>query len=108
MATCPECAQLLAPEVAKCPACGHDLRLRRVQLDEPVAHDDEQDRDELLTAAIVAEGPNKPPPPWVPSLEDRLRPVIDLRTPPELVDGEELGDLVPAGGDRRPFWRRRL
>ncbi|HEX7165762.1 MAG TPA: zinc ribbon domain-containing protein [Acidimicrobiales bacterium] len=95
MTKCPECAQLLAPEARACPACGHDLRARPLA-DARDDRDEEQDNDELL-AAVVQEGAHRPPPPWVPSLEDRMKPKPN--TNPEV-------DVVPA--PRRVSWWRRL
>ena len=101
MSTCPQCAQLLSADADHCPACGHDLHARRLQPDEIADKDPEQDRDELLTAAIATEGTAKPPPPWVPSVEERLKPLAGDHD-------EEVRDVVPADVPfkKPPFWRR--
>lgn len=114
MSTCPQCAQILAPEARACPACGHDLHVRR--LAEPMAeHDPEAGTDELLAAAIAEEGINHAPPPWVAPLEQRLRPAPTTATashagPNGDGDDDRLTDVIPAasrGGTRRRLFRRR-
>jgi len=65
--------------------------------------DDERDKDELL-AAIAAEGTDRPPPPWVPSLEERLRPDAVRAGPPATHSGPEVRDVLPER-EKKPFWR---
>ncbi|HVM10265.1 MAG TPA: hypothetical protein VM345_17515 [Acidimicrobiales bacterium] len=96
MSACPECAQLLSPEAASCPACGHDLRVRR-QPRPPLDRDEEQDNNELLAAAI-ADAASMP----------RQRPGIGspaAGVPSATIAEEDVGDLVPARSRLR-FWRR--
>lgn len=111
MSMCPACAQIVSPETKRCPACGNDLRVRRLA-HVPPDHDAQQDAELLLTAAIADVGTHRPPPPLIPPLEARL-----ATTPPRSdhpwdgpLDGGagEVGDLLPAGTlGRRRFLRRR-
>jgi hypothetical protein len=105
MTTCTACAQLLDAEARRCPACGNDLRTRRLAV--PRAdHDDELDADLLLTAAIAVAGTHGPPPPLVPPLEQRLRagatPLVHA------LRHDDQGDLLPAGTLVRRRGLRRL
>ena len=102
MPTCPECAQLLAAEAKRCPSCGHDLHSRPLSERVPSDRDEEAENDELL-AAIASEGAVTPPPPWVPPLEERLRPAsTDAPAPPRTDEG----DVLPAP-EKKSFFRRR-
>lgn len=124
MPTCPACAQMVAGDSKRCPACGNDLRVRRLATVRP-DHDDELDV-ELLLSATIAHAGTGPPPPLVPSLDERMR--IDLSTdsirrsdrndrtggdhpwdgPLDALD-VEVRDLLPAHTlvRRRHFLRRR-
>ena len=101
MPTCPECAQLLPPEVMRCPACGH-TRTRRLEPHESVDdHDEERDRDELLAAAIAQEAIDGPPPAWA-GRGDAAGGLPSI--PPRKPEGE--GDVLPEPS-RRWSWRRK-
>ena len=108
MTTCPACAQIVEAATTRCPACGNDLRARRlahVRIDR-----DEELEMELLVSAVIAEtGTHRPPPPLVPSLDARMTP-RRASTADHPWDGplDEVRDLLPADTlVRRRFLRRR-
>jgi len=115
MPTCSACAQIVAGDAKRCPACGNDLRVRRLAAVRP-DHDDELDVELLLSATIADAGTGHPPPPLVPSLDERMR--VDLSARRDRTGGDhpwdgplddEVRDLLPADTlvRRRHFLRRR-
>jgi hypothetical protein len=111
MSPCPACAQLVSAETKRCPACGNDLRERRLATVRP-APDEELDVELLIGAAIAETGTGRRPPPLVPSLQERMRgPDVGDHPRDRPLGGPTdaaAHDLLPAGTPgRRPFFRRR-
>lgn len=113
MSTCQACAQIVSPETKRCPACGHDLRVRRLANVRP-APDEELDVELLIGAVIAETGTGHRPPPLVPSLAERMREPgraggdHPWDGPLDSPVGFVAHDLLPAGTlVRRHFFRRR-
>jgi len=103
MPTCPECAQLVPADVARCPRCGHDLHARPLPPERRSDRDPEQDADELLAAVIATDAAPHPPAPWN---EPRRVPMPAPARAAVVAPQDELRDVVPVV-EKKPFWRRR-